>query len=314
MRAPTYVESSRRSLFGRRLLAAVGCLGLLLAACTGPSETDSEEPSPELKAFKVAMVLPGNITDKSWNQAGYEGLKQAEKKLGIQIAFSEKVPQPDQAEAMADYARRGYDVVIGHGGEFQVAAEEIAGEYPEALFVVNNGTLPRRNLATIDFYYKQFGYLLGYLGAKMSESGKGGFIGAQQIKFSVDLAAGFEEGFKAALPEGEVLVAWTNDWDDVAKGKEAALNQISQGVDVVFPTMDNAVVGSLQAAQEKSIWAFGIYYDAIEDWPETGSSVCNLGYSIGPGKLSRTGKRRVCKGGKLQVRCEYACRGETRDV
>ena len=23
---------------------------------------------------KVAMVLPGNISDKSWNQAGYEGL------------------------------------------------------------------------------------------------------------------------------------------------------------------------------------------------------------------------------------------------
>jgi basic membrane protein A len=58
---------------------------------------------------KIAMVLPGNISDKSWNQAGYEGLMQIKNELGFEVAYSEKVPQPDQVEAMADYARRGYN-------------------------------------------------------------------------------------------------------------------------------------------------------------------------------------------------------------
>ena len=66
-----------------------------------------------------------------------------------------------------------------------------------------------------------------------------------------------------------MFVAWTNDWDDIAKGKEAALNQINQGADVIFPTMDNAAIGSLQAAKDNGVWAFGLYYDAIEDWPDT---------------------------------------------
>jgi basic membrane protein A len=33
--------------------------------------------------------------------------------------------------------------------------------------------------------------------------------------------------------------------------------------------MDNAAIGSLQAAKDKDAWAFGLYYDAIEDWPDT---------------------------------------------
>ena len=75
-------------------------------------------------------------------------------------------------------------------------------------------------------------------------------------------------GAKAANPDVNVLVTWTGDWDDVAKGKEAALNQISQGADVVWPTMDSATLGSMQAVQEKGVYGIGIYRDAINEWPE----------------------------------------------
>ena len=91
----------------RRFLLSVAALATATAMLAGPVLADP---------FKAAIVMPGNITDQSWNQAGYEGLMNAKKALGIEVAFSEKVAQPDQAEALADYARRGYDVVIGHGG------------------------------------------------------------------------------------------------------------------------------------------------------------------------------------------------------
>ena len=218
--------------------------------------------------LKVAIVMPGNITDKSWTQAGYEGINQAGEALGLDVAFSEKVAQPDQAEALADYARRGYKIVIGHGGEFQEAAERVARKYPDTLFVINNGHQAKENIATADFNYRQLGYVMGYIAGKMSKSGKAGWIGAQKIKFSTDLNESFIVGFKDAGGK-EVFTAWTNDWDDIAKGKEAALSQINQGADVIFPTMDNAVIGSLQAAKEKGVWGFGLYYDAIADWPDT---------------------------------------------
>lgn len=221
------------------------------------------------EALKVAIVLPGVITDNSFNQAGYEGVQRAAKELGIEVAYSEKVAQPDQPEALSDYARRGYQVVIGHGGEFQESVDRVAKRFPNTKFIIVNGTKAGGNVSVMSFDFAGLGYVMGYVSGKVSATGKGGYIGAQKLKFYVELGEGFAKGFKAARPDGEVLTAWTNDWDDVAKGKEAALNEISQGADVIFPSMDNAVVGSLQGAKEKGKKAIGIYYDAIADWPDT---------------------------------------------
>ncbi len=219
--------------------------------------------------FKVAIVLPGVITDKSFNQSGYEGVKSAAEALDLNFAYSEKTAQPDQPEALSDYARRGYDLVIGHGGEFQESVARVANRFPDTQFLVVNGTEPGGNISTLSFNMPEVGYVMGYVAGKASETGKGGYIGAQKLKFYVQLGEGFEKGFLAANPDGQVFTAWTNDWDDVAKGKEAALNLISQGADVIFPSMDNAVVGSLQGVREAGKMGIGIYYDAISDWPET---------------------------------------------
>jgi basic membrane protein A and related proteins len=121
----------------------------------------------------------------------------------------------------------------------------------------------------MSFDFPALGYVMGHVAGQTSETGKAGYIGAQQLQFYVQLGEGFERGFLDARPDGEVFTAWTNDWDDVAKGKEAALNLISQGADVIFPSMDNAVVGSLQGVREQGKMGIGIYYDAIVDWPDT---------------------------------------------
>ncbi|MEM9577862.1 MAG: BMP family protein [Pseudomonadota bacterium] len=219
--------------------------------------------------FRVAIVLPGVITDRSFNQAGYEGVERAAETLGIEFAYSEKTAQPDQPEALSDYARRGYDLVIGHGGEFQESIDRVASRFPDTKFLIVNGTEPGENVATMSFDFPALGYVMGYVSGKTSETGKAGYVGAQKLLFYVQLGEGFEKGFMDARPDGEVFTAWTNDWDDVAKGKEAALNLISQGADVIFPSMDNAVVGSLQGVREKGAMGIGIYYDAIADWPDT---------------------------------------------
>lgn len=243
---------------------AVGALTML--STLGPSQAADDQAKDD---FKVAIVLPGVITDRSFNQSGYEGVKTAAEKLHIKFAYSEKTAQPDQPEALADYARRGYNLVIGHGGEFQESVNRIAGRFPKTQFLVVNGTEPHDNVSTMSFDFPSIGYVMGYVAGKTSKTGQGAYIGAQKLQFYVQLGNGFEKGFLAARPDGKVYTAWTNDWDDVAKGKEAALNLISQGADVVFPSMDNAVVGSLQGVKEKGKMGIGIYYDAITDWPNT---------------------------------------------
>ncbi len=218
--------------------------------------------------LKVAMALPGSVADGGWSQAAYEVLALARTQLAAETAHSEKVHQPQQVEVLSDYARRGYNLVIGHGGEFQDAVDRVAARFPNTTFLVTNGLRAGKNVATADFYFSQPAYLLGFLAARMSKTGKVGIIAAQKFKFTNDSVAGFEAGFRAARSDGQVVTTWTGDWDDVAKGKEAAVNQLSQGVDIVWPTMDSATVGSLQAVREKGAMAFGLYYDALTRWPD----------------------------------------------
>lgn len=218
--------------------------------------------------MKVAIVMPGSITDAGWSQAGYDAMQMAKSQLRIETAYSEKVHQPEHVEALSDYARRGFTHVIAHGGEFQDAVDRVAARFPDTLFIVNNGLRTARNIAVADFYFSQPAYLMGALAGRMTRTGKTGVIAAQRFKFTTDTVAGFEAGFKSTRPDGRVLVTWTGDWDDVAKGKEAALNQLGQGADIVWPTMDGATVGSLQAVREKGAMAFGLYYDAIKSWPD----------------------------------------------
>lgn len=48
-----------------------------------------------------------------------------------------------------------------------------------------------------------------------------------------------------------MLTAFIGNWDDVSAGREQALAQISQGVDVIFQNADAAGLGVFQAARER---------------------------------------------------------------
>jgi len=218
--------------------------------------------------FKAAAVLPGSITDQAFNQVVYEGLMAAKKNLSIEVAFSEKVKQADQVSAMSDYARRGYNVVIGAGGEFTAAAKRVAKQFPDVLVVVMNGAVTE-GVATINYNNPQFGYILGFIGGKMSKTGKAGMICGQEIKPFVDISDGFKKGWAKAGASGEVTLTYTDDWDDVAKAKEATLNLINLGADVVVPYLDNGIVGVVQAAEEKGVWAAGVITDLGKSSPKT---------------------------------------------
>lgn len=216
---------------------------------------------------KVALLLPGVVTDNSVNQQIYEGLKKSEKDFGFEIAYSEKVAQAAQTEIFSDYARRGYTVLVGAGGEFTDAAKRVAAQFPDAKFVILNGA-PTDGLVTVNFDGKQFGYVLGMVAGHMAKSGKLAVMAGHQLAAIDQVIDGYREGLKLTHPDGEVMVVYTNDWADVAKAKEAALNVISQGAEVILPYLDAAYLGVVQAAQEKNSHVASLITDTLKSNPE----------------------------------------------
>jgi basic membrane protein A len=252
------------------------------------------DASASVAQVKVAAAIPGSITDQAFNQQVYEGLVAAKERVGVEIAYTEKVTQANQVEVMADYARRGYNVVIGSGGEFTDAAKRVARQFSKVTVVVLNGAAAP-GITTINFDNQQFGYLLGYVAGKASKTGKAGLVAGQKIKAFDEVREGFEKGMKKANSRSQVLVTVTNDWDDVAKAKEATLAQIGQGADVVLPYLDNGIVGVMQAAKEKGVGAVGVITDLAKQWPET-----NLASTVLDFKEAVVAVAELAKAGKLE--------------
>jgi len=118
--------------------------------------------------LKIAMILPGRIDDLSWNQAGYTSFENllTSYNQGINTCDCWVQNHEDQAKIeadIADFASRGYNLIIGHGFEFQVPVQDVASQYPNVNFLVVGGwnnSLP--NVAIADVRTDQTGYILGY--------------------------------------------------------------------------------------------------------------------------------------------------------
>lgn len=225
---------------------------LLLAACTR-----SEQAAPTGNAFKVALLSPGPVSDAGWNALAYDGLVAIRDQLGAEIAQVE-VKNPGQFEdAFRDFARRGFNLVFGHGFEFQDAAAAVAPDFPNTVFITTSGNTVRPNVAPLRFMLEEATYLEGMLAASLSKSGKSGAVGGMAIPSVKSTIMAYEGGAKAVNPSFQVLTSYVGNWDDVGAAKEAALALVQQGADFLFHNADAAGLGVFQAAQDSGVYAFG---------------------------------------------------------
>lgn len=231
--------------------------------------------------LKIAAVLPGVISDGAFNQQVHTGLVQARDRSGAEIAFSEKVPTAAQIETMSDYARRGYKIIIGAGGEYVDPAKRIVARFPDVQVVVLNGAATE-GVVTINFDNVQFGYAVGLVAGRSTKTGKAAAISARPIPAFEEVVKGFRSGFQKARPDGEVVTTLTNDWSDIAKAKEATLNLNSQGADIFLPYLDGAQLGVIQGAKERGAHVVGLAVDLSVQHPETNlfSTVTDFGAAV----------------------------------
>lgn len=269
-------------------------LALALAACgssngsSPPASTgDSGGPtasgsttggsSQSLDGRKVAVAMPGLITDGSWNEQGYDGLKHAES-LGVHGAYTESVTQSQQVQVMRNYAQDGYQRVIGHGGEFQVSANQLAKQFPNTQFVVINGVQAGQNVTSITLSYGDMGYLAGIEACDVTKSGKVGMVVGEMIPIAKQAVKGFKDGCASTHKNVNVHVAVTGSFDDVGLAQQAALTLISDGCDVLWHNLDAADAGVFAAAEDKGVDAIGLYGDESKLGPKAsiGAAIANV--------------------------------------
>jgi basic membrane protein A and related proteins len=229
--------------------AVVHIAVLLLCACstTDRGTTDSTSASA---SFKVALLTPGPISDQSWNGGAYAGLLRIRDSLGATISHIQTKSPAEFEENFRQYGAQGYQLVIGHGFEFQDAAVRVAPEHPRTVYLTTSGNTVRDNVAGINFAFEDASYLAGLVAAAVTKSGIVGAIGGTELPPVKRSFEAFAQGVRAADPSARVITSYVGNWDDASAGKEQALAQFARGVDVIFQNADAAGLGIFQAARE----------------------------------------------------------------
>ena len=256
-------------------LALVAVVAAVAAGCGGSDETSgsttttSTETTPGA-ALKVGLVADaGELNDNGFNELAYNGLKRAERELGIKGRVVEANSAADYVPNMTTLARQGYDLIIGVGFAQGDAIAAAAKRFPDTSFAivdVDQASLKGKpaNVQGLLFREQQVGYLVGYLAALTARrdgaesiSAVGGFKEPPVDRY----IAGYRAGADAAVPGTKVTWGYSQDWEDQAKCKEMALNQIAAGSKVVFQVAGGCGLGALSAAQDENVWGIGVDAD-----------------------------------------------------
>lgn len=227
-------------------------------------------PAAAQQELRVALVLPGPITDGTFNTAAYQGIKAAEQKYKIKVSIQENTTFAQSEAALLQFARQGYDVVIGHGFQFGDPAKKIHKQFPKTWFIINTTKVAAEpNLASFDNRWGDAGYVAGAVAAMVTKTGTIGHIGGIPVPVIKEYNEGFATGAKRFRPNVNVLSAFVGSFSDIAKGKEITLSLIERGADVVTATGNESVVGTIQAAKEKNVMAIGTAFDSASFAPDT---------------------------------------------
>nr|MDQ4030491.1 BMP family ABC transporter substrate-binding protein [Actinomycetota bacterium] len=187
----------------------------------------------------------------------------------IESRVIEAASDADYVPSMTSLAEEGYDLIIGVGFAQGDAVAQAAKEFPNTKFAiidVDQSGLPGKpeNVVGLLFEEEEVGYLAGYLAALIAEaegadaiSSVGGMKEPPVDRF----IAGYQAGAKAAAPGLKLLNGYSQDWDDVAKCKEVALDQIANGSKIVFQVAGGCGLGALDAAKERGVWGIGVDAD-----------------------------------------------------
>jgi basic membrane protein A len=226
--------------------------------------------------LKVGLVTDtAGLGDKSFNFLAGEGLKQAEKKYGIDGDVTVSKSDSDYIPNITKYALKGYDMIIAVGYKEEQAVGRVAPKFPKVVFAIIDDSVTvkalkgNKNVQGILYKEQEAGYLVGYLAGLFEKTKAKGLnsknvistVGGEAIPPVDHYIAGFQAGAKAANPSVKLLNGYSGDFVATDKCHGLAQQQIGQGSDIIFQVAGNCGLGAVNAARDAGHWAVGVDAD-----------------------------------------------------
>lgn len=236
----------------RKLLTTCTLAALAASVPYAATVHAAEEP------LKVGFVYVGPVGDAGWTYAHDQGRLEMEKQLGAKVksTYVESVPEgADSERVIRKLATDGNKLIFTTSFGYMNPTEKVAKAFPNIVFQHATGFKTGKNMGTYETRLYEGAYLLGVIAGKMTKSNTLGFVASFPIPEVIRNVNAFTLGAQSVNPNIKTKVIWVNSWYDPAKERQAAETMIAQGADVLSQNTDSPA--TLQAAQEKGVYAFG---------------------------------------------------------
>lgn len=232
----------------------------------GASNRIATNPS----TLKVAVLTDALFNDGGWGSASFAAAEKIRNTYDFEVVTQDDVSIPDIESTLLRYAESNYDLIIAHGVQWGDPALRVGQQFPNIRIVVFTGLVESQNVASIFPMQQEGSFLLGALAGMMTETGVIAYVGGEEYPNVINIFEGFKQGATTTNPSVKVVGTYLNDWDNPAKGKEAATSLIrQQNADVIFHVADSSGRGVIEAATENGIYALGAVQDQNSLAPDT---------------------------------------------
>lgn len=241
-------------------------LGLMLSGC-------------EKKTYEYALVTDvGTISDQSFNQAAWEGLKKFGDEFGKTYHYYQptctgsgcEVQDADRIRAIDNAVKAGAKVIVMPGYLFGSIIDQMADKYPNVKFIgidVSSNN-PKDNVKGIFFKDYESGFLAGYAIVKDGKTNIG-FMGGQAVPAVVQYGIGYIAGSMLAAKENNITnfkfpedrYTYLNDFQPKDTHKTLATTWYNSGVEVIFACAGGAGLSVHDAAKDTNKLMIGVDVD-----------------------------------------------------
>ncbi|MCB6542948.1 Basic membrane lipoprotein [uncultured Desulfovibrio sp.] len=241
------------------------CLGFSRPAhCAGAEKTQGP--------LRVALLLETPTGDNDWNDSLVDGLRQAERELGIKASVITAQPGHDEAalQEMFRSAAGNNDLVLVASNGLHEVLRNNAANFRRTMFGCIDAGIRAPNIMSVTFADEQAAYLAGAAAAMLARqtsmpgiSGRKiiGWITGEDCPAMRSLLGGFTEGARVIDPEVRVVNVVTGSFANAEAGRAAAKNLLDQGADVLVLASGMGNGPALQEVKARNAYAVGLNTD-----------------------------------------------------
>jgi basic membrane protein A and related proteins len=205
---------------------------------------------------KVCVALDtAGINDKSFNQSSYEGAKMAlQRGFASSIKYAPAKSNADYAPNITKFISEKCTLIVGVGFLLGDAIAAAAKANPNVKFGFVDGWGLGNNVKAITYKTDENSFIVGYMAAAMSKTGKVGTYGGLQIPTVTIFMEGYANGvahYNLMKNKNVQVLGWNTEtktgtflggFDDTTKALQTSISLEQQGADFIFP-----VAGGMQA-------------------------------------------------------------------